>query len=214
MSVESSVVPVSAHYVDAPKDLDYHSVPANGKVALVTVRGAGVGGTRWRGAAGCKVEPRSKQLAPRRGAPPRHPPHPAPPACPRCPPPHSVQGITGACAQRRTRANGSAGVSPAQPAGKRRIARHPTTATRAAALRRARPAAERPAPDPVPPLVSVLYPPHRLTPRAPAGQDGSYLAEFLLMKGYIVYGMLRRSSSFNTGRIEHLYQDRHGKAVR
>lgn len=47
-----------------------------------------------------------------------------------------------------------------------------------------------------------------------AGQDGSYLAEFLLMKGYIVYGILRRSSSFNTGRIEHLYQDRHGQAVR
>lgn len=46
------------------------------------------------------------------------------------------------------------------------------------------------------------------------GQDGSYLAELLLMKGYIVYGMMRRSSSFNTGRIEHLYQDRHGKAIR
>ena len=37
------------------------------------------------------------------------------------------------------------------------------------------------------------------------GQDGSYLAEFLLEKGYEVHGMLRRSSSFNTGRIEHLY---------
>lgn len=37
------------------------------------------------------------------------------------------------------------------------------------------------------------------------GQDGSYLAEFLLDKGYEVHGMLRRSSSFNTGRIEHLY---------
>jgi GDPmannose 4,6-dehydratase len=36
------------------------------------------------------------------------------------------------------------------------------------------------------------------------GQDGSYLTEFLLQKGYIVYGMIRRSSSFNTGRIEHL----------
>ncbi|MBZ9570685.1 GDP-mannose 4,6-dehydratase [Methanobrevibacter sp. TMH8] len=39
------------------------------------------------------------------------------------------------------------------------------------------------------------------------GQDGSYLAEFLLEKGYEVHGILRRSSSFNTGRIEHLYID-------
>ncbi len=39
------------------------------------------------------------------------------------------------------------------------------------------------------------------------GQDGSYLAEFLLKKGYEVHGILRRSSSFNTGRIEHLYLD-------
>jgi len=39
------------------------------------------------------------------------------------------------------------------------------------------------------------------------GQDGSYLAEFLLEKGYEVHGMLRRSSSFNTGRIDHLYND-------
>ena len=39
------------------------------------------------------------------------------------------------------------------------------------------------------------------------GQDGSYLAEFLLTKGYEVHGVLRRSSSFNTGRIEHLYLD-------
>lgn len=37
------------------------------------------------------------------------------------------------------------------------------------------------------------------------GQDGSYLAEFLLSKGYEVHGIMRRSSSFNTGRIEHLY---------
>jgi GDPmannose 4,6-dehydratase len=41
------------------------------------------------------------------------------------------------------------------------------------------------------------------------GQDGSYLAEFLLEKGYQVHGIKRRSSSFNTGRIEHLYQDPH-----
>ena len=37
------------------------------------------------------------------------------------------------------------------------------------------------------------------------GQDGSYLAEFLLEKGYEVHGVLRRSSTFNTGRIEHMY---------
>lgn len=41
------------------------------------------------------------------------------------------------------------------------------------------------------------------------GQDGAYLCEFLLSKGYIVHGVKRRSSSFNTGRIEHLYQDPH-----
>jgi GDPmannose 4,6-dehydratase len=41
------------------------------------------------------------------------------------------------------------------------------------------------------------------------GQDGAYLAEFLLDKGYLVHGVKRRSSSFNTGRIEHLYQDPH-----
>ena len=41
------------------------------------------------------------------------------------------------------------------------------------------------------------------------GQDGSYLAEFLLQKGYQVFGLMRRSSSFNTGRINHLYQDPH-----
>lgn len=39
------------------------------------------------------------------------------------------------------------------------------------------------------------------------GQDGAYLAEFLLEKGYIVHGIKRRSSSFNTGRIDHLYED-------
>jgi len=41
------------------------------------------------------------------------------------------------------------------------------------------------------------------------GQDGSYLAEFLLEKGYEVHGMKRRASSFNTSRIDHLYQDIH-----
>ena len=43
------------------------------------------------------------------------------------------------------------------------------------------------------------------------GQDGSYLAEFLLKKNYTVHGVKRRSSSFNTGRIDHLYQDPHEK---
>jgi GDPmannose 4,6-dehydratase len=41
------------------------------------------------------------------------------------------------------------------------------------------------------------------------GQDGSYLAEFLIEKGYEVHGIIRRSSSFNTGRIDHLYRDPH-----
>ncbi len=41
------------------------------------------------------------------------------------------------------------------------------------------------------------------------GQDGSYLAEFLLNKGYVVHGIKRRASSFNTNRIDHLYQDPH-----
>ena len=41
------------------------------------------------------------------------------------------------------------------------------------------------------------------------GQDGSYLAELLLEKGYQVHGIKRRASSFNTGRIDHLYQDPH-----
>lgn len=41
------------------------------------------------------------------------------------------------------------------------------------------------------------------------GQDGAYLSELLLRKGYVVHGIKRRSSSFNTGRIEHLYQDPH-----
>jgi GDPmannose 4,6-dehydratase len=46
------------------------------------------------------------------------------------------------------------------------------------------------------------------------GQDGSYLAELLLEKGYSVWGVVRRSSSFNTDRIEHLYQDPHEPNVR
>jgi GDPmannose 4,6-dehydratase len=46
------------------------------------------------------------------------------------------------------------------------------------------------------------------------GQDGAYLAELLLSKGYIVHGVKRRSSSFNTGRVDHLYQDPHERNVR
>jgi GDPmannose 4,6-dehydratase len=46
------------------------------------------------------------------------------------------------------------------------------------------------------------------------GQDGSYLAELLLEKGYEVHGVMRRSSMFNTGRIDHLYQDPHEQDVR
>src|SRR5882724_10792361 len=46
------------------------------------------------------------------------------------------------------------------------------------------------------------------------GQDGSYLAELLLKKGYEVHGLIRRSSSFNTGRLEHLYRDPHSSDAR
>ena len=46
------------------------------------------------------------------------------------------------------------------------------------------------------------------------GQDGAYLAEFLLGKGYVVHGIKRRSSSFNTERVDHLYQDPHGSGVK
>src|SRR5690349_4206467 len=46
------------------------------------------------------------------------------------------------------------------------------------------------------------------------GQDGSYLGESLLAKGYEVWGMIRRSSSFNTGRIDHIYQDPHEEDLR
>src|SRR5206468_9561689 len=46
------------------------------------------------------------------------------------------------------------------------------------------------------------------------GQDGSYLAELLLKKGYEVYGITRRSSTSNTDRIDHLYQDPHEENVR
>ena len=46
------------------------------------------------------------------------------------------------------------------------------------------------------------------------GQDGAYLAELLLGKGYEVHGIKRRSSTFNTGRIDHLYRDLHEPDVR
>ncbi|HEY3277775.1 MAG TPA: GDP-mannose 4,6-dehydratase [Syntrophorhabdaceae bacterium] len=46
------------------------------------------------------------------------------------------------------------------------------------------------------------------------GQDGSYLAEFLLSKGYEVHGLIRRASTFNTGRIDHIYSDPHTPDVR
>ncbi len=46
------------------------------------------------------------------------------------------------------------------------------------------------------------------------GQDGSYLAEFLLSKGYEVHGLIRRASTFNTGRIDHIYQDPHEPTAR
>jgi GDPmannose 4,6-dehydratase len=46
------------------------------------------------------------------------------------------------------------------------------------------------------------------------GQDGSYLAELLLQKGYEVHGIVRRASTFNTGRIDHLYQDPHMRGVK
>ena len=46
------------------------------------------------------------------------------------------------------------------------------------------------------------------------GQDGSYLAELLLEKGYEVHGIIRRSSSFNTERIDHIYRDKHEKGVK
>ncbi len=46
------------------------------------------------------------------------------------------------------------------------------------------------------------------------GQDGAYLAELLLHKGYVVHGIKRRTSLFNTDRIDHLYRDRHEQDVR
>ena len=46
------------------------------------------------------------------------------------------------------------------------------------------------------------------------GQDGSYLAEFLLEKGYEVFGIIRRASTFNTSRIDHIFKDPHERNVK
>ena len=67
----------------------------------------------------------------------------------------------------------------------------------------------------VPARRSEISMPSSITPTKTAlitgitGQDGSYLAELLLEKGYEVHGIKRRASSFNTSRIDHLYQDPH-----
>ena len=45
------------------------------------------------------------------------------------------------------------------------------------------------------------------------GQDGSYLAEFLLSKGYEVHGIIRRASTFNTSRIDHIFKDLHQENI-
>ena len=46
------------------------------------------------------------------------------------------------------------------------------------------------------------------------GQDGSYLAELLLSRGYEVHGIIRRASSFNTSRLDHVYEDPHNPGAR
>ncbi len=46
------------------------------------------------------------------------------------------------------------------------------------------------------------------------GQDGSYLTEFLLSKGYEVHGIIRRASTFNTRRLDHIYRDPHNAATK
>lgn len=57
-------------------------------------------------------------------------------------------------------------------------------------------------------------PPHKAIITGITGQDGSYLADFLLKKGYEVHGIIRRASSFNTERIDHLYKDPHVNGVK
>jgi GDPmannose 4,6-dehydratase len=63
-------------------------------------------------------------------------------------------------------------------------------------------------------IVPLLAEPKKALIFGVTGQDGSYLAEFLLEKGYHVYGIKRRSSSYNTSRIDHIYQDPHNKEIR
>lgn len=63
-------------------------------------------------------------------------------------------------------------------------------------------------------LLSDPSTPKRALLTGVTGQDGSYLAEFLLEKGYEVHGIIRRSSSFNTDRVEHLYHDPHEPNIR
>jgi GDPmannose 4,6-dehydratase len=58
-------------------------------------------------------------------------------------------------------------------------------------------------------IVSAVSEPKRALLTGITGQDGSYLAELLLSKGYQVHGIIRRSSTFNTSRIDHIYRDRH-----
>lgn len=55
----------------------------------------------------------------------------------------------------------------------------------------------------------IDYPTKRALITGITGQDGSYLAELLLEKGYEVHGIIRRSSTFNTSRIDEIYRDRH-----
>src|SRR2546429_9271911 len=59
--------------------------------------------------------------------------------------------------------------------------------------------------------------PRKISPKAfisgIAGQDGSYLAEFLVPKGYEVHGLIRRTSTFNTDRLDHIYSDPHERKV-
>src|ERR1700710_908417 len=62
--------------------------------------------------------------------------------------------------------------------------------------------------------MSELSTPKRAMITGITGQDGSYLAELLLEKGYEVHGLIRRASTFNTGRLEHIYQDPHLEDVR
>jgi GDPmannose 4,6-dehydratase len=63
-------------------------------------------------------------------------------------------------------------------------------------------------------IVPLLAEPKKALIFGVTGQDGSYLAELLLEKGYHVYGIKRRSSSYNTSRIDHIYQDPHNKESR